>query len=62
VVECLLCKCIAPTLVSPLPPKIVNTIIAEKFPNLGKEMSIQVQKAFRIPNRQRRKDFLHIML
>jgi hypothetical protein len=30
---------------------IVNKIIAENFPKLGKEMSIQVYKASRTPNR-----------
>jgi hypothetical protein len=30
---------------------ILNKIITEKFPNLKKEMSIQVQQASRTPNR-----------
>jgi hypothetical protein len=32
-----------------------NKIIAENFPNLGKEMLIQVQEAFRTPCRQNKK-------
>jgi hypothetical protein len=28
-----------------------NEIISEYFPNLGKEICIQVQEAFQIPNR-----------
>lgn len=30
--------------------KLFNEIIAENFPNLGKDMDIQVQEAFRISN------------
>jgi hypothetical protein len=29
----------------------INEIIAENFPNLGKEMDIYVQEAFRMPKR-----------
>jgi hypothetical protein len=41
-----------------------NKIIAENFPNLKKEMLIQVQKAFRTPNRhdQNRITPQHIIL
>jgi hypothetical protein len=30
-----------------------NKVIAKNFPNLEKEMSIQVQEVFRTPNRQK---------
>ena len=33
------------------PEKIFEEIIAENFPNLGKETDIQVQESQRIPNR-----------
>jgi hypothetical protein len=35
--------------------KIFNKIIAETFPNLKKEMEIQVQEAFRTQNRNNQK-------
>jgi hypothetical protein len=35
---------------------------SENFLNLGKEMVIHVQEAFRTPNRQDQKEFLHIIL
>jgi hypothetical protein len=41
---------------------IFKNIITENFPTLGKEMVIQVQEAFRTPNRQDQKDPLQSML
>jgi hypothetical protein len=43
---------------------IVNKIIAENFPNLKKELSIQVQEASRTPNRldQNRISLWHIIV
>jgi hypothetical protein len=43
---------------------IFNKIITENFPNLEKVMSIQVQEAFRIPNRldQNRTSPQHIII
>jgi hypothetical protein len=43
---------------------IFNKIIAEKFPNLKKEMPIEVQKASRTPNRydQTRTSPWHIII
>jgi hypothetical protein len=41
-----------------------NKIIEEKFPNLKKEMAINVQEAHRTPNKlvQKRKSTLHIII
>ena len=33
------------------PENIFNTVIEEKFPNLKKEMAINIQEAYRTPNR-----------
>jgi hypothetical protein len=43
---------------------IFNKIITENFPNLEKSMPIQVQEAFRTPNRldQNRTTPLHIII
>jgi hypothetical protein len=45
-------------------PNIFNKIITENFPNLGKTMPIQVQEAFRTPNRldQNRTTAQHIII
>ena len=46
------------------PENIFNKIIEEKFPNLKKEMPINVQEAYRTPNRldQKRKFSCHITI
>jgi hypothetical protein len=41
---------------------LFNEIIAENFPNLGKEIYIQRHEAFRTPNRHDVKESLHIIL
>ena len=43
---------------------IFNEIIEENFPNLKKEMAVNIQKAYRIPNRldQKRNFSLHIII
>jgi hypothetical protein len=41
---------------------IFNKIIAENFPNLKKELSIQVQEASRSPNRLEQNRLLHSIL
>jgi len=42
----------------------LNKIVEENFPYLEKEMAINVQKAYRTPNRldQKRKSFHHIII
>jgi hypothetical protein len=46
------------------PENIFNKIIEENFPNLKKEMAINIQEAYRRPNRldQQRKFFCHIII
>jgi hypothetical protein len=46
------------------PVNIVNKIIEEKFPNLKKEMPMNIQEAYRTPNRldQKRDSSLHIIM
>ena len=46
------------------PEKILEEIIAEKFPNMGKETVTQVQKAQRVPGRigSRRNTIRHIVI
>jgi hypothetical protein len=39
-----------------------NEIIAEFFQNFKKEIAIQVQEAFSMPNRQTRKEYPHVLL
>jgi hypothetical protein len=43
---------------------LFNEIISENFPNLGKDMHIQVQESCRIPNRhdQKRTSLCHILV
>jgi DNA-directed RNA polymerase delta subunit len=43
---------------------ILNKIIAEKFPNLGKDMINKVQETFGTPNKQEQKRIsaLHIII
>jgi hypothetical protein len=41
---------------------LLNEIIVEISPNLGKEMDIQVQEAFSIPNRHDQERSLHVFL
>ena len=45
------------------PEKIFEEIIVENFPNMGKEIAIQVQEAQRVPNRinPRRNTLRHIV-
>jgi hypothetical protein len=45
------------------PVNIFNKIIEEKFPNLKKEMPMNIQKAYRIPNtlHKKRKSSCHII-
>jgi hypothetical protein len=45
------------------PEKVLNKIIEENGPNLKKEMAINVQEAYRTPNRLdwKRKSFHHII-
>ena len=38
------------------PVNIFNKIIQENFPNLKKEMPLNIQEAYRIPNRLTRKE------
>ena len=46
------------------PVNIFNKIIEENFPNLEKEMPMNIQEAFRTPNRldQNRKSSRHIII
>ena len=46
------------------PVNIFNKIIEENFPNLKKEMSMNIQEAYRTPNTldQRRNSFCHIII
>jgi hypothetical protein len=46
------------------PINIFNKIIEETFPNLKKEMSMNIQEAYRIPNRldQKRNSSCHIII
>jgi hypothetical protein len=46
------------------PVNIFNKIIEENFPNLKKEMFINIQEAYRTPNRlyQKRNSFSHIIV
>ena len=46
------------------PENIFNKIIEEKFPNIKKKMAINVQEAYRTPNRldQKRKSSHHITI
>jgi hypothetical protein len=46
------------------PEKIFNKIIEEKFPNLKKEMPMNIQETYRTTNRvdQKRKSFPHIII
>ena len=46
------------------PVNIFNKIIGENFPNLKKEMSMNIQEAYRTPNRldQKRNSFCHIIV
>jgi hypothetical protein len=46
------------------PPNIFNKIIEESFPKLKKEMPMNIQEAYRTPNRldQKRKTFPHITI
>ena len=46
------------------PANIFNKIIEESFPNLKKEMSMNIQEAYRIPNRldQKRTSSRHIII
>jgi len=46
------------------PVNIFNKIIEENFPNRKKEMPINIQEAYRTPNRldQKRKSFCHIIV
>jgi hypothetical protein len=46
------------------PPNIFNKIIEENFPNLKKEMPMNIQEAYRTPNRldQKRNSSRHIIL
>jgi len=46
------------------PVNIVNKIIEENVPNLNKEMRINIQEAYRSPNRldQKRNSFHHIIV
>ena len=45
------------------PPNIFNKIIEENFPNLKKEMPMNIQEAYRIPNRmdQKKNSSCHIV-
>ena len=47
-----------------VPEKILEEIILEKFPNMGKEIATQVQEAQRVPGRinQRRNTPIHIII
>ena len=40
------------------PVNIFNKIIGENFPNLKKEMPMNIQEAYRMPNRLDRKKFI----
>ena len=46
------------------PANILNKIIKKKFPNLKKEMPMNIQEAYRIPNRldQKRNSSQHIII
>jgi hypothetical protein len=46
------------------PANIFNKIIEENFPNLKKEMTMNIQEAYRTPNRldQKRNSTRHIMI
>jgi hypothetical protein len=46
------------------PVNIFNKIIEENFPNLKKEMPMNIQEAYRSPNRldQKRNSSLHIII
>ena len=46
------------------PTNIFNTIIEENFPNLKKEMPMNIQEAYRTPNRldQKRNSSRHIVI
>ena len=46
------------------PVNILNKIIEENFPNLNKEMPMNIQEAYRTPNRldQKRKSSCHIII
>jgi hypothetical protein len=46
------------------PTNIFNKIIEENFPNLKKEKPINIQEAYRTPNRldQKRNSSLHIII
>jgi hypothetical protein len=46
------------------PATIINKIIEENFPNLKKEMPMNIQEAYRTPNRldQKRNSFRHIIV
>ena len=46
------------------PVNIFNKIIGENFPNLKKEMPMNIQEAYRTPNRldQKRNPFCHIII
>jgi hypothetical protein len=42
------------------PVNIFNKIIEENFPNLKKEMPMNIQEAYRTPNRWTRKEILPV--
>jgi hypothetical protein len=46
------------------PVNIINKIIEENFPNLNKEMTMNIQEAYRTPNRlgQKRDSSCHIII
>jgi hypothetical protein len=44
------------------PVNIFNKIIEENFPNLKKEMPINIQEAYRTPSRLDQKEILHIIV